>query len=360
MKPKRLPSGSYRIVVSLGKDESGKRIYQSITNPDKYQCIREANEIAQHYKEVSRQPAKMTLKEGIDKYIQIKANVLSPSTVRGYEQIKKYHLQKEMDLQLCKITDTVAQEAINRESRDYSAKTVKNVYGVLSAVMTQFTGRTLKVTLPKTSSKAPEVLTSDQIGLLIKELQGHDAEILYLMAMFLGLRRSEIMAFDPERDYDRKTNIIHISHAKVMNKDNKFVEKDTTKTEKSDRYLKVPKYLAERIEAKMDAGEPLFKVNPSNMARSLQRICKKAVIPELGPHDLRHQNASVMLALGTPDKYAMERGGWSTDYVMKRTYQHTISDTRAQIDQNINSYFQKLAEKSTDMTRNMTRSEDDH
>ena len=355
MKPKKLPSGSYRIVVSLGKDENGKRIYQSVTNPDKYQCIREATEIAQHYKDISRQPSKITLKEGIEKYIQIKMNVLSPSTIRGYEQIKKYHLQPEMDLPLYKITDTIAQEAINREAKEYSAKTVKNVYGVLSAVVNQFTGRIPKVTLPKISTKAPTVLSSNQLALLIKELQGHDGEILYLMAMFLGLRRSEIMAFDPARDYDRKTRVIHISHAKVMDKYNKFIEKSTTKTEKSDRYLEIPEYLAKRIESKIDANEALFKVNPSNMARSLERVCKRAGIPELGLHDLRHQNASVMLALGTPDKYAMERGGWSTDYVMKRTYQHTISDTRREIDQNINNYFQNLAENKTDVTRNVTR-----
>ena len=355
MKPTKLPSGSWRIVVSLGKDENGKRIYQSVTNSDKYQCIRDATDIAQHYKEVSKTPSKMTLDEGIQKYIQIKENVLSPSTIRGYEQIRKYHLQNEMNLPLCKITDTVAQEAINREAKEYSAKTVKNVYGVLSAVMNQFTGRIPKVTLPRISTNAPIVLTSEQLTLLIKELQGHDGEILYLMAMFLGLRRSEIMAFDPERDYDRKTRVIHISHAKVMDKYNKFIEKSTTKTEKSDRYLQIPEYLATRIEDKIDTNEPLFKVNPSNMARSLERVCKRAGIPELGLHDLRHQNASVMLALGTPDKYAMERGGWSTDYVMKRTYQHTISDTRAKIDQNINNYFQDLAEKSANVTRNVTR-----
>lgn len=359
MKPKKLPSGSWRIVVSLGKDENGKRIYHSVTNPDKYQCINEANELARHYKEVSRVPSKMTLKEALDKYLQIKSNVLSPSTIRGYEQIKKHHLQPEMDLQLCKITDAIAQEAINRESKNCSPKTVKNIYGVLSAVMAQFTDKTLKVTLPKVPSKELTVLTSDQIVLLIKELQGHDAELLYLMAMFLGLRRSEIMAFDPERDYSRETKVIHISHAKVMDKNNSFVEKNTTKTEKSDRYLQLPEYLFTRLEAKIDSGEPLFKVNPSNMARSLRRICKKAGIPELGLHDLRHQNASVMLALGIPDKYAMERGGWSTDYVMKRTYQHTISDTRSEIDKNINNYFQQLAEKSTNVTRNVTRANDD-
>ena len=30
--------------------------------------------------------------------------------------------------------------------------------------------------------------------------------------------------------------------------------------------------------------------------------------------------------IGVPDKYVMEEGGWSTDYVLKNNYQHTLSD----------------------------------
>ena len=56
-------------------------------------------------------------------------------------------------------------------------------------------------------------------------------------------------------------------------------------------------------------------------------------------HDLRHMNASVMLALNVPDKYAMERGGWSTNHVMKSVYQHTFSAERKAVDDRIDDYF---------------------
>ena len=45
-------------------------------------------------------------------------------------------------------------------------------------------------------------------------------------------------------------------------------------------------------------------------------------------HDLRHLNASVMLMLGIPDKYAMERGGWATNTTLKNVYQHTFDEKR--------------------------------
>ena len=49
-----------------------------------------------------------------------------------------------------------------------------------------------------------------------------------------------------------------------------------------------------------------------------------------------------MLALGIPDKYAMERGGWSSPSVMKTVYQHTFSAERKIVDDKIDNYFLSL------------------
>ena len=46
-----------------------------------------------------------------------------------------------------------------------------------------------------------------------------------------------------------------------------------------------------------------------------------------------------MLALGVPDKYAMERGGWKTPHVMKSVYQHTFSQEHLHVDRRIDTFF---------------------
>lgn len=38
-----------------------------------------------------------------------------------------------------------------------------------------------------------------------------------------------------------------------------------------------------------------------------------------------------MAMLRNPNMYAMERGGWKTDKVMKKVYTHTFSDERAKV-----------------------------
>ena len=53
-------------------------------------------------------------------------------------------------------------------------------------------------------------------------------------------------------------------------------------------------------------------------------------------------NASIMLKLGIPDKYAMERGGWITTHTLKKVYQHTFSDERIAVDDKIDSYFEEI------------------
>ncbi len=76
-----------------------------------------------------------------------------------------------------------------------------------------------------------------------------------------------------------------------------------------------------------------------NEEKSLREIAR---ITDLTFHDLRHINASVMAQLNIPDKYALERGGWKTDHVMKKVYTHTFSEERQRVDNIIDDYFSNI------------------
>ena len=49
-----------------------------------------------------------------------------------------------------------------------------------------------------------------------------------------------------------------------------------------------------------------------------------------------------MLSLNIPDKYAQQRGGWSTPATMKTVYQHTMAAKRSAVDDAIDNYFSCL------------------
>ena len=79
--------------------------------------------------------------------------------------------------------------------------------------------------------------------------------------------------------------------------------------------------------------------------KRFSRLLEAAGVPHIRFHDLRHLNASTMVALNVPDVYAMERGGWSSPSIMKSVYQHTLTEERRSVDEKIDGYFENILEK---------------
>ena len=50
----------------------------------------------------------------------------------------------------------------------------------------------------------------------------------------------------------------------------------------------------------------------------------------------------MMLLLGVPDKYAMERGGWASQRVMTGRYQHTVDSQTRAISRTIDDFYMGL------------------
>lgn len=147
-KAKKLPSGSWRVQLYVGKDPGGKKQYKSFTAPTR----REAELAAAEYAMDMPAPgsgSELTLGDAMDKYIALKSNVLSPSTIRGYKAIRKTHLQRLMPIKLGRITKDIAQAEFNLLAASASPKTVRNVNGLFVATFKMFMpGRQMQITMP--------------------------------------------------------------------------------------------------------------------------------------------------------------------------------------------------------------------
>ena len=84
-KPKKLPSGSYRIQIFLGKGPDGKPIRKSITAATAKEC----KVLAAQYESEHRKPDRRTFSSAMESYIASSAAVLSPSTIRGYKSVQR-------------------------------------------------------------------------------------------------------------------------------------------------------------------------------------------------------------------------------------------------------------------------------
>lgn len=354
---KKLPSGSWRVQLYIGKDPKGKRQYISFTRPTKKEAEFEALQYQLHYKEISRDATAMTLQEAMEKYIKSKDGILSPSTIRGYDIILRNHFKGLMPVRLNRITPAMVQEAINAESKPYtdakgrehvpSPKLIRNVHGLLSAVLREYyPSLRLNTTLPQKRATEQAYLESEQIAVLMSAIAGTEMEIPILLSLWMSLRASEVTGLTWDCvDFERST--ITIRQARVRGKDNEWVEK-TTKTASSTRTISAPDYIMELLKSARGnaaAEDHVVNIKNNSLYGRLKRILRKNGLPPIRFHDLRHTNASVMALLNVPDIYAQKRGGWATPGVMKKVYQHAMETKRNSVDESIDNYFYELLGK---------------
>lgn len=334
---KELPSGSWRVRVY--DKETGK--YISFTSKLRGKAGKnEAEFMAKQWQTGRRQSQQfgLTLDGAIDKYINSKENILSPTTIDKYKNIKKNQLSQSFLLLKCShITQIDVQNEVNRLAGKYSPKTVHNAHGLISAVLGQYApSLNLRTTLPPRQRKIKDLPTAEQI---IEWFNGSDIELVVLLGLWQGFRVSEIRGL---RKSDFKNGILTINQVIVtVGKEN--ITKSMAKTSKSNRQLKVPEiiqHLVDEVE-----GEYITTFDGVTISHKFKSTAIKNGFPNITFHDLRHLNASIMLALGVPDKYAMERGGWSTTSVLKNVYQQTMSAERQHFDKVIDNYFEKIMKK---------------
>ena len=239
-----------------------------------------------------------------------------------------------LGIKLARLSNIDAQAEINRLAGIYSAKTVYNASGLISAVIRAFRPEfNYRVTLPRREKKKKDLPTPAEV---IKAFKGSDMELIVLLGLWQGFRVSEIRGL---KKSDFKDGVLSINRV-VVTVDNKPVEKELAKTETSKRSLQVPP----AVQALVDnvQGEYITTLSGERIYKKFKQVMIKLGYPEATFHDLRHLNASVMLMLGVPDKYAMERGGWANTATLKNVYQETFSSERQAVDTKIDNFFEDI------------------
>ncbi len=336
---KQLPSGKWRVQVY--DKETGKRV--SFTAETK----RKADLLAIEWQEGKRDRIRrgITLGEAVDKYIEGRDGVLSPSTIQGYRKMRKCYLSDELaEVPVKNLTSELMQGEIKRLSRVMSAKTVHNYYGLITASLSEVNADIkLKVSLPNIQKKFIELPPVEDV---IAAVKGTNIELPAMLSMWLSLSVSEIRGI---RIDSIKDGVLTIRES-VVQVDGEAVHKESTKAFERTRRLTVPPYIMGLIQQtdayKTGAGYIETRSGDSIRMR-FRRVIKNAGLPHMSFHQLRHMNASVMAMLNVPEKYAQERGGWKTPHTMKRVYQHTFSKERTKVDETIDTYFEELVDKKT-------------
>lgn len=335
--PKKLPSGNYRIQVYHYTDVHGRKHYKSFTAPSRKQVILLAAEWEAKRVEEEK-PENITVYEAIGKYLDIKKGVLSPSTMTGYQSMRESYFTGVLGrTKLLELENIKIQIWIGELSEKVTPKTVRNAHGLLSAVLEMFyPDFRLKTTLP--AKKKPDLYTPNDkdIKKLLLHIQGKELEIAVLLAAFGTMRRGEICALTSE---DIQGNFINVNKSMVQGPDKAWYIKQP-KTYGSYRRVEMPDFVIKRIQG---IEGRIIKATPNQISDRFKRAVIACDLPHFRFHDLRHYSASIMHAIGVPDQYILQRGGWISDNVMKTVYRNVIDLESVKQSRKINQHFEKIS-----------------
>lgn len=269
--------------------------------------------------DVKKRPSAVTLEKAIDNYIEVRSNVLSPSTLVGYKSVKKNRFKSVMQYPVADIKDW--QGVINAEAAICSPKTVKNAWGLIRPAIEAAGVDLPKVKLPQLVPKEPVFLTPEQISVFVAAVKGTPVEIPALLGLH-SLRRSEIAALD-WANIDLRKRIIKVSGAVVPGENWALVEKPTNKNSASTRTvpIMIPE-LYDALKAVPDKSGKVVTCYISTIYDWVNKVCDENNLPRLGVHGLRHSFASLAYHVRMSEQAAMQIGGWSDYATMRKIYTH--------------------------------------
>ncbi len=308
-----------------------------------------------------------TLKAYLERWLEQVCKVtMRPTTYEQYRSTVNHHLIPALgDIKLQKLTtERVQAFCAQKQNEGLKAKTVVHIHSILSvalenAVEWELIGRNVakKVKLPRIERYEPQTLTVKQAITLLEVAQGSRLEGLLLVALTTGMRRGELLALRWS-DVDLEKSVLHVRRS-VNFVGGLGYREGETKTRAGRRDIVLPDVTVEALKAhresqehsRMKAGEKWQEqgivfcniyggfFSPAQVGNLFRGLLKKAGLPHVRFHDLRHSAATILRGSGVDLKVIQELLGHSTIATTADVYSHVLPHERREVASKMDDFF---------------------
>jgi integrase len=251
-----------------------------------------------------------------------------------------------------------------------SAKTVRLIHGVLyqgleAAVRRRRIAYNVcrDVTLPRVERQEMFTLTAEEAQRLLATAKGHRLEALLTLALTTGMRRGELLALQ-WKDVDWESGNLQVRRS-VNRYAGQGFKVSEPKTKQSRRKIALPPFVLEvlkehrtrQLAERLQAG-PTWKdyslvfsnnygsyLNPSHLGTDLHKLLKKAKLPLVRFHDLRHTAASLLLKMNVSPKMVQEILGHSDIEMTLGIYSHVLPGMHEEAMGKMDQLFKQLSDE---------------
>ena len=344
-----------RIVV--GHKADGSPIFRSVFAKTQGELLKKLHSRMEEYRDVElTEESGMTLGQWLDKWLaDYMTLTVRESTLSSYKSITEHHIKPLLeDEKIGSITTADIQKMYNwlrengRVSEHYekgnalSDSFIRRVHMMLHEAMDAAVRERLipknpteGTIIPKVNYAPKQILTEEQLEKFMEALKQDPLWYdFFYTELTTGMRRGEICGLKWQ-DFDDKTGRLHI-HRSVSNRKGGGIRVGETKTESGARTILLPPSTAEILKQRKKKSYsewifhnptvPELPLNPTSAYRHLKVLLRKAELPPIRFHDLRHTFATHALNSGVDAKTLSGILGHTNASFTLDTYTHMTTD----------------------------------
>ena len=366
-------NGLWEGQYTVGRGQNGKLIKKSVYGKSQKEVAQKITALTNDINTgVYIAPDSITVGEWFDIFLKDYNGSVKASTVAQYEYQVRQNIKPTLgNIPLQKLTAPMIQRLYNSKLETLSAKSIKNLHGVMhkglnQAVLCQYLKHNpcAACKLPRVEHKEMKTITGIDLKRFLNEIKGKPFEWLFFVDVFTGMRESEIIGLTWDCvDFDR--GIIEIKkqlkRARNLSGGNDYVF-DTLKNGKSRViapasivFSALKKVKALQAENNLKYGTSFCNEDNLVFTDELGRhLCAPTVwrafkaraaaigLPDVRFHDLRHSYATISLENGDDAKTVSENLGHATVSFTLDIYGHVTDRMKKESADRMSRYIEDL------------------